>query len=248
MDNPIRAPMAVPVLEAKGVKKSFGSNAVLRGVDLTVMAGERYVMFGPNGAGKTTLVKILCGLMRPDSGSVTIFRESQLDDVREIKARIGVLSHEPYLYGELSALENLEFYGRLYSVPEVGDRIKSLLKEVGLYTRSHDRVSTFSRGMRQRLGLARALLHDPDLVLLDEPYTGLDLRATEILDRLVRERSGAGKAFIAITHDLDHGLEMATRAGILSGGRIDHEASAEGWDAVRDRYTELMGGEKRWER
>jgi heme exporter protein A len=240
--------MAAPVLEAKTLRKSFGRNAVLKGVDLTVSAGEIFVLFGPNGAGKTTLVKVLCGLIKPDGGSVTIFRESFAEDAQEIKARIGVLSHEPYLYGELSALENLEFYGRLYGVSGPEERIRTLLKEVGLYTRGHDKVSTFSRGMRQRLGLARALLHDPDLVLLDEPYTGLDLRATGILDGLVRERSASGKAFIAITHDLDHGLEMATRAGILAGGRIVHEAEAPNWDEFKDRYTEIMGGDKRWER
>jgi ABC-type multidrug transport system ATPase subunit len=230
------------VLEARNLVKSFGKNKVLKGVDLQVSPGDRYFLFGPNGAGKTTLVKVLTGLWKADSGEVLLFGEHMADDPLGIRARIGVLSHDPYLYGELSALENLEFFGRLYNVPDTQGRAKGMLKEVGLYGRAHDRVDSFSRGMKQRLGLARALMHDPDLVFLDEPYTGLDLRASSILERMVREKSEEGKAFLSITHDLGQGLEMATRAGILSGGRMDLESDPDGWDGFTERYMDVMGG------
>lgn len=234
--------MSGAVLEAKGLVKSFGRNQVLKGVDLTISEGERYFLFGPNGAGKTTLVKVLSGLWKADAGEVLLFGETLANDPLAIRARIGVLSHDPYLYGELTAMENLEFFGQLYSVPKPTARAKELLKEIGLYGRAHDRVHTFSRGMKQRLGLARALLHDPDLVFLDEPYTGLDLGASAILERMVREKTEEGKAFLAITHDLGQGLEMATRAGILSGGKMAHEAEPGGWDEFTDRYLAVMGG------
>ena len=230
------------VLEAKGLTKAFGRNRVLRGVDLRIAAGDRYFLFGPNGAGKTTLVKVLTGLWKADSGEVLLFGHRIGDDPQAIRARIGVLSHEPYLYGELTAMENLDFFGNLYGVADRGARTKELLKEVGLYARAHDRVATFSRGMKQRLGLARALLHDPDLIFLDEPYTGLDLRASTTLEELVRAKSSEGKAFLAITHDLGQGLEMATRAGILSGGKMALESGPEEWDSFSQRYLDVMGG------
>lgn len=234
--------MSGTVLEARKVVKSFGRHLVLRGVDISVGAGDRYFLFGPNGAGKTTLVKVLSGLLKADSGQVLLFGEPLEGDLSAIRARIGVLSHDPYLYGELSAMENLDFFGQLYGVPDRETRARELLKEVGLYARAHDRVGTFSRGMKQRLGLARAMFHDPDLVLLDEPYTGLDLKAASTLERLVRERSGEGKAFLAITHDLGQGLEMATRAGILAGGKLVTEADPTGWDGFTQRYLDEMGG------
>jgi heme ABC exporter ATP-binding subunit CcmA len=234
--------MSGPVLEARKLVKSFGSNRVLRGVDLTIAGGDRYYLFGPNGAGKTTLVRLLTGLLRPDSGEVRLFGEPVGRESEEIRARIGVLSHEPYLYSELTATENLAFFGRLYGVPAAGVRAREMLKEVGLYARAHDRVGTFSRGMKQRLGLARALMHDPDLVFLDEPYTGLDMRATTILEGMIEAKSAEGKAFLAITHDLGQGLEMASRAGILHKGRMDMEAASGEWDRLSDRYMEVMGG------
>jgi heme exporter protein A len=234
--------MAGTVLEARKLVKAFGKNLVLKGVDLSIVEGDRYFLFGPNGAGKTTLVKALTGLLPPDSGEVLLFGEPMKNDPLGIRARIGVLSHDPYLYGELTATENLDFFGQLYDVPDRKARTKMMLNEVGLYARAHDRVNTFSRGMKQRLGLARALLHDPDLVLLDEPYTGLDLRASSTLERMVREKSEEGKAFLAITHDLGQGLEMATRAGILSGGKMVLEANPSGWDEFTGRYLDVMGG------
>jgi heme exporter protein A len=237
--------MAGKVLEGRAITKSFGRTSVLRGVDLELGPGDRYMLFGPNGSGKTTLVRVLSGLLDPDSGEVRVFGASyrEPEEGDDIRSRVGFLSHEPFLYGELTAAENLDFFGRLYSVPDRAARVKAMLKEVGLYARAFDRVDTFSRGMKQRLGLARALLHDPDLVLLDEPYTGLDLRATAILDRLIGARAAEGKAFLCITHDLEGGLRLATRAGLLSKGSIVLEARAPEWGGLVERYRDIMGGE-----
>ncbi len=240
--------MVEPVLKARSIVKSFGRNKVLRGVHLEVHPGDRYALFGPNGAGKTTLVKILSGLIKADSGHILLFGEELSSETRDLKGRIGVLSHEPYLYADLTASENLDFYGQLYGLRRDGERTKAALKEVGLYARAHDRVSTFSRGMKQRLGLARALLHEPDLILLDEPYTGLDLRARETLDGLIRVKGDQGKAFLAITHDLEQGLAVATRAGLLSGGRIVEEARRDDWGDFPERYQEAMKGDRLWGR
>ena len=234
--------MSGPLLEARGLFKSYGRNQVLKGVDLSLFEGDRYFLFGPNGAGKTTLVRVLTGLTGTDSGEVLVSGRPVDRDDDDTRARIGVLSHEPYLYGELSALENLEFFGSLYRVPDVGARARGMLKEVGLHARAHDRVDTLSRGTRQRLGLARALLHDPDLVFLDEPYTGLDLGAVETLERMLRALSEAGRAVLVITHDPGHGPGMATRAGMLVEGRIGTESGPEGWDDLTRRYRALFGG------
>ncbi len=230
------------VLEGRSIRKSFGRTHVLKGVTISLAPGDRYMLFGPNGSGKTTLVKVLSGLLRADSGQLLVFGESYQDAPEEVRARVGMLSHEPFLYGDLTAAENLDFFARLYGVPDRAARVKAMLQEVGLYARSHDRVDTFSRGMKQRLGLARALIHDPELVLLDEPYTGLDMRATAILDGIIGAKAGEGKAFLCITHDLDAGLRLATRAGLLSGGTIVLEAEAPEWGGLVERYRAVMGG------
>jgi len=236
----INGRMADQVLAARSVFKSFGRRQVLRGVDLSVGRGERYVLLGPNGAGKTTLLRVLAMLTPPDSGEVLLFGESAADRPAGARARIGFLSHEPCLYPELSARENLDFFARLYGVADRDARVGEMLREVGLDHRAHDRVDTFSRGMRQRLGLARAVLHAPELVLLDEPYTGLDLRAQDALGELIVRMSGQGTAFLAITHDVAHGLDVATRGGVLASGRIVHEADRAGLDDLRSRYATIV--------
>jgi len=212
--------MTEPVILAKGITKSYGRARVLAGVDLEVRKGDRYVLFGPNGSGKTTLVKVLSTLMRPDSGELQLFGSPLGDDLRPVRARVGVLSHEPYLYAELTAWENLDFYARLYGIKDRADLVKASLREFGLLHRAHDRAGTLSQGMRQRLGLARALLHNPELVLLDEPYAGLDLGAQEMLSELLVRMSKGGRTVLCITHDMQKGFAIATRVGALAGGRI----------------------------
>jgi len=179
------------VIRAEGLEKRYGRKRVLRGVDLAVGRGELLLVTGPNGSGKTTLLRVCAGLALPSAGSV----EVEVD-----RSRLGYLGHEALLYRELTALENLDLYGRLYRVPERRERIGMLLERFGLWDARGERVGSYSRGMTQRLALCRVLLHDPELVILDEPYTALDADAAELLDR---ELAGLveGRAILVSTHD-----------------------------------------------
>jgi ABC-type multidrug transport system ATPase subunit len=179
------------VISARGVGRRFGDKRVLRGVDLELPHGGFGVITGPNGAGKTTLLRIVAGLALPSEG------ELRVDVTRE---RIGFLAHEPLVYRELTALENLELYGRLYHVPERRERIGMLLERFGLWDARHERVSAYSRGMTQRLALCRSLLHDPALLIMDEPYTALDAQGAELLDEQLQELRGQ-RTFLVSTHD-----------------------------------------------
>ena len=228
---------------AKDIKKSFGRLKVLNGINLTINQGDIYILFGSNGAGKTTFVKILSTILLPDSGDLSLFGERIKRRSKEIKARIGFMSHEPYLYKELTAFENLNFYSNLYSIEDKKERIEGLLKEVGLYHRSHDRVGSFSRGMKQRLSLARAILHSPDIIFMDEPYTGLDIKAQEILNKIITSLNQKGKTFFLITHDVGKGFEIANRSGILSKGQISYEVERGDKKSFLDKYREIVKGE-----
>jgi ABC-type multidrug transport system ATPase subunit len=179
------------VIRAEGLEKRYGRKRVLRGVDLAVGRGELLLVTGPNGSGKTTLLRVCAGLALPSAGSL----EVEVD-----RSRLGYLGHEALLYRELTALENLDLYGRLYRVPERRERIGMLLERFGLWDARGERVGSYSRGMTQRLALCRVLLHDPELVILDEPYTALDADAAELLDR---ELAGLveGRAILVSTHD-----------------------------------------------
>ena len=179
------------MISARGVGRRFGDKRVLRGVDLELPHGGFGVITGPNGAGKTTLLRIVAGLALPSEG------ELRVDVTRE---RIGFLAHEPLVYRELTALENLELYGRLYHVPERRERIGMLLERFGLWDARHERVSAYSRGMTQRLALCRSLLHDPALLIMDEPYTALDAQGAELLDEQLQELRGQ-RTFLVSTHD-----------------------------------------------
>ena len=179
------------VIRARGVEKRYGDKRVLRGVGFDVAADGFLLVTGPNGSGKTTLLRLCAGLAIPTAGEL----EVTLD-----RGRLGYLAHEPLVYRELTALENLELYGRLYRVAERRERIGMLLERFGLWDARHDRADSYSRGMMQRLALCRALLHDPDLLVLDEPYSGLDEEGASLLDRELEERR-ASCAFIVSTHD-----------------------------------------------
>jgi len=179
------------VISARGVGRRFGDKRVLRGVDLELPDGGFAVVTGPNGAGKTTLLRIVAGLALPSEGEL---------HVGVTRERIGFLAHEPLVYRELTALENLELYGRLYHVPERRERIGMLLERFGLWDARHERVSAYSRGMTQRLALCRSLLHDPALLIMDEPYTALDAQGAELLDEQLQELRGQ-RTFLVSTHD-----------------------------------------------
>jgi heme ABC exporter ATP-binding subunit CcmA len=210
--------VSAPALEARGVEKWFGPLPAVRGVDFTLARGEFLTVFGPNGAGKTTLLRMLCGAVKPTRGAVLVGGHdvARSDAARR---RIGLLSHQTFLYPGLTAAENLDFYARLYGLSDRRERVDAALESVGLGDRRDHRVRTFSRGMQQRLALARTLLHDPDVVLLDEPYTGLDPHAAAMLrDVLDRLRDGR-TTVVLVTHNLSQGLEQADRVVVQVGGR-----------------------------
>lgn len=206
------------MIEVRGLTKLFGAKKVLRGLNFDVQPGEFVAILGPNGAGKTTLLRILASLVRPTAGVVRIAGHRLPDEAEEVRARLGVVSHQPLLYGDLTAEENLRFYARLYGVPEAEQRIQEILELTGLWSRRRDRVRTFSRGMQQRLAIGRALLHDPDVLLLDEPYTGLDQDACDMLDGVLRQVAGRGRTIVLTSHDLARVEPLATRFDVLSRG------------------------------
>ncbi len=250
------------MIELRKLSKSFGSKVVLRGIDLTIATGETLVIFGPNGAGKTTLIRILCGLSRASGGSVTIGGLNVTTSADSVRRFLGVVSHAPLLYDSLTAEENLRFFARLYGMTEPEGRITSLLDQVGLAHRRADLVRTYSRGMVQRLAIARALVHDPPVILLDEPDTGLDPQAAEMLHNLLARLSETpaaivmakgkdpvqvGRTIITVTHNLERGLNMANRVAILANGRIAYLSEAAGLNAAEFRpvYDRYVGGDGR---
>ena len=221
---------SIPGIGVRQLTKTYGRFRALHRVDLDVAPGSFLALFGPNGAGKSTLLGIIAGLVRPSRGQVFLDGEEITKDRDEsLGKRIGVLSYQTYLYDELTVLENLRFYGKLYGIDNHRERIEELLGTVGMASRSGSPVRTLSRGMRQRVALARALLHDPDILLLDEPYSGLDQDALAILKTILAERN---KTILLVTHDLARGLESADRVAILNRGRLVFEAGTPGLSQV----------------
>jgi len=216
------------IIEAKGVKKEFGFKSVLKGVNLQMKEGDFLALFGPNGAGKTTFIQILCSLMLPSSGKVCIVGFDPRSDREALCEVIGFVSHNTFLYHNLSAYENLKFYGMMYTVQGLDAKIEKLLELVGLADFPNDKVQTFSRGMQQRLSLARAIIHDPMVLFLDEPYTGLDQLGAEELKQILVEFRDKGKTIIMTSHNLDRGLELCNQVAILRSGRmVYHEEISE---------------------
>ncbi len=208
------------MIQARDLLKSFGPRVALAGVNVSVEAGEFVTLVGPNGAGKTTLLRILATLTRPTSGTVRI---AGLDPARagsEVRRRIGFLSHQTLLYDDLTAEQNLRFYARMYDLDAAAARVDGLLERVGLAARRDDLVRTLSRGMRQRLALARSVLHRPQVLLLDEPYTGLDPQAAQALTDLLVELVGEGGTILLATHNLERGLALGRRVVMLARGRV----------------------------
>jgi heme exporter protein A len=213
------------MITVKKLVKRFGLKTVLRGVDFEVQPGEFVALLGPNGAGKTTFLRILASLSRPSIGEVSIAGYKLPQEAAQVRARLGVVSHLPLLYGDLTAEENLRFYARMYNIPNHGSRVTEILEMVGLEARRHDLVRTFSRGMQQRLAIGRAVLHDPDVVLFDEPYTGLDQDASSMLDEVLKTVAAKGRTVVMTSHDLARAEDLATRFDILSRGVISASAS-----------------------
>ncbi len=208
------------MIEVRKLVKRFGMKTVLRGVDFRVEQGEFVALLGPNGAGKTTFLRILASLSRPSLGEVNVAGHPLPHQAAAVRARLGVVSHLPLLYGDLTAEENLRFYARMYAIANSESRISEVLEMVGLEPRRRDLVRTFSRGMQQRLAIGRAVLHDPEVVLFDEPYTGLDQDASAMLDEVLRSVAARGRTVVMTSHDLARAEELATRFDILSRGVI----------------------------
>jgi heme exporter protein A len=209
-----------PVINVQNMVKRFGPKTVLSGVNFKVASGEFVALLGPNGAGKTTFLRILSSLVRPSFGEVLLEGYKLPGQASSVRSRLGVVSHLPLLYGDLSAEENLHFYARLYDLADANSRVQAVLHQIGLSARRKDLVRAFSRGMQQRLAIGRAILHDPTILLLDEPHTGLDQEASEMLDTVLKQVTGSGRTVVMTSHDLVRVEELASRFDILSRGNI----------------------------
>ncbi|MBI3078833.1 MAG: heme ABC exporter ATP-binding protein CcmA [Deltaproteobacteria bacterium] len=208
------------MVDVTGLAKVFNRVRALDGISLRVRRGETLALFGANGAGKTTLLKTLATLVRPSAGGGQVAGHDLLTEREAIRARVGMLAHGHHLYEELTATENLRYYGVMYGVPDLGARLGQTLKEVGLEQAATRRVRTFSQGMKRRLALGCLMLRNPDLLLLDEPYVGLDRQATVLLnDYLLQVRARGGTILLA-THNHAQGLALADRVVVLAGGRL----------------------------
>jgi heme exporter protein A len=208
------------LIEVRKLVKRFGPKVVLRGLDFRVQPGEFVALLGPNGAGKTTFLRILASLSRPSMGEVTMMGMRLPRQAGAVRQRLGVVSHQPLLYGDLTAEENLRFFGRMYGVADLNHRIAEVLDLVGLTPRRGDLVRTFSRGMQQRLAIGRAVLHDPDIMLFDEPHTGLDQDACTMLDVVLRDLAARGRTVVMTSHDLARAADLASRYDVISHGII----------------------------
>ncbi len=219
-DSSTIPPSNTPMVQITDLKKRFTLKPILRGITLEIHRGERIALLGANGTGKTTLLRVIAGLTRPDKGTVSICGLHSTRDAQQARRLIGFVAHQPYLYEELTALENLLFFARMYTVEHGAERARILLQRVGLERRAQERVSTFSRGMVQRLAWARALLHAPQVLLLDEPDTGMDQQGHELIDTLLDEHTTWGGCTLFTTHQLERALKASDRIIILTAGRI----------------------------
>lgn len=211
------------MIEARTVTKRFGRRTVLNGLDLKIGDGEIVALMGPNGAGKTTLLRLMSTLAEPNQGDVLLGGRSVYDDPVVSRRSIGVVGHSTYTYDDLTAIENLKFFWALNGLPSKDFEAagKALLQRVGLSHRMNDRVSVFSKGMRQRLAIARAILHSPKVLLLDEPFSSLDEKGNEVLSQILAEERSRGCSILIVTHDIQRISSLADRAEVLVRGRIE---------------------------
>jgi len=232
------------MIQVEGLVKSFGHTAVLQRIDLQVGTGEIVTIVGPNGAGKTTLLRILATLLKPTAGRVSINGLPLTPNDSQVRRLIGFVSHKPLIYDNLTVEENLRFYGRLYDVHPLQERVDMLLERVALEGRRHSLAGTLSRGMQQRLSVARSIIHDPALLLLDEPHTGLDQHATITLQELLRS-STQSRTVVMTTHNLEQGLQLCDRLVVLAQGRITFEAARASLtlDELQQAYWQHTAGQ-----
>ncbi len=221
--------MSESLITVKKLDKTFGARWALRNVSFQVSQGEIVALVGPNGAGKTTLLRIVATLGRPDDGSIYIGKIPLAQHANAARASIGFVGHQTFMYDDLTAEENLTFYARLYDIADVPQRVRAVAQRVGIEHRLGDVTHTLSRGLQQRLTLARMLLHQPAVLLLDEPYTGLDKVAADLLDQIMAEAKNEGRGILFSTHDLERGLAICDRALIMSAGRLMYDLPRGGW-------------------
>ena len=231
--------MTTVALAAESVGKSFGRAVVLRDVTFEIVAGECVVVFGPNGAGKSTLLRLLAGLMTPTVGRLRVFGRAGVE--ASVRRRIGLVSHQSFLYPDLSARENLLFYAKMYGLDDADARVGAWLERVSLADVGARGVRLFSRGMEQRLALARALLHDPDIVLLDEPWSGLDPSAADWLTGLLRDLRAQGRTIVLSTHEFQRGLDVASRVLIVYRGGVAYDEVMTSLTPVEAIYRRITG-------
>jgi len=228
-----------PAIEIRGLRKAYGRTAVLRGLDLDVGWGDTLTVLGPNGTGKTTLINILASLTRPDAGTI---RVAGLDMARlgnNVRRITGVVTHEPMLYDQLTGYENLKFTAKIFGLERTEDHIAAVVESLGITARLHQRIGTLSHGLQKRFTIARALLHDPLVLLMDEPESGLDQEAVSMLEALVSVHTSPGRAVVMTTHNLERALTMGRRLAILGRGGITHQETLESGASiasVRDAY------------
>ncbi len=231
-----------PAIVLENVEKRFGRLAALEGIDLVVPGGA-LALLGPNGAGKSTLLRLIATLSKPTRGRIFIRGVDARAEPERVRADIGLISHQTLLYEDLTACENLRFYGRLYGLRNLKERVRTALEGVGLSSREHDRVRGFSRGMKQRLAIARATLHHPAILLLDEPFTGLDAAACGMLNTRLNQLRLEGRTIVLVTHDLQRGLTLTDRFAILNMGRFVAKGDTGGLSlkALERNYESAIG-------
>ena len=234
--------MNAPYLEIKGLKKTYNLKPILRGIDVVLDQGECMALLGANGAGKTTLLRILACLTKPGAGIVRIGGLDIEQEAQRIRLLVGFVGHQPNLYDELTVFENLLFFGRMYSVKQARERAVALLKQVGLSRHAGERVGTLSRGQLQRLSLARALLHSPPLLLLDEPDAGLDDEGIKLLEELMGEHREQGGTTLFTTHNFERAVKFSDWICMLGGGRVVYQQATSGLEVggVRQAYQEVL--------
>lgn len=232
------------MIEVKKLTKQADNKLILRGVDLSVKKGETVAILGPNGAGKSTLLKVLATLIKPTSGMVKINGLDLKKDHIKIKKQLGYLPHASLLYEQYSPLENLVFYGNLYGVKDAETRAVELVKEVGLSFFLNEPVKNFSRGMIQRIAIARAIVHEPEILLLDEPHTGLDQGAITILNNVILSMKEKGTTTFMVTHDFKQAAEICDRIIIIKNGKVVDDFSIEDQSLkmVSEKYESLVEG------
>ncbi len=229
-------------METKGLKKTYNLKPVLRDIDIALDRGKCMALLGANGAGKTTLLRILACLTKPTAGTVRIGGLDIGQEAQQVRMLVGFAGHQPNLYDELSALENLLFFGHMYSVKKVREQVTALLERVGLARHSNERAGTLSRGQLQRLALARAFLHSPRLLLLDEPDAGLDDEGIALLEELLREHADHGGTTLFTTHNFERAVKFSDQICLLSRGRVVYQQPSTGVEAgsVRLAYQEAL--------